>query len=63
MFDPVLYEQDGHVVTLTLNRPEELNAFSDETMIEAFIAAVERIKAGCACRPCSMDWTVRPSPP
>src|SRR5213075_553292 len=26
----VSYEQDGQIVTLTLNRPEKLNAFSDE---------------------------------
>src|SRR5262245_4694224 len=26
----VSYEQDGGIVTLTLNRPEKLNAFSDE---------------------------------
>jgi len=43
--DPVLYERDGHVVTLTLNRPEELNAFSDTPMIDGFLAALERVKA------------------
>ena len=26
----VEYEQDGQIVTLTLNRPEKLNAFNDD---------------------------------
>ncbi len=42
---PVRYQRDAHVVTLTLNRPEELNAFSDPTMIEAFLDALARIRA------------------
>ena len=25
---PVLYEQDGHIVTITYNRPERLNAIN-----------------------------------
>lgn len=45
MSDPVLYARDGAVVTLTLNRPEELNAFSDKAMVEGFLAALERVKA------------------
>ncbi|WP_259780258.1 crotonase/enoyl-CoA hydratase family protein [Aestuariispira ectoiniformans] len=44
MSDPVLYEQDGAVVTLTLNRPDELNAFSEPSMIDAFLEAVDRIR-------------------
>lgn len=42
--EPVIYHRDGHVVTLTLNRPEELNAFSDRSMVEGFLAALDRIK-------------------
>ena len=30
MPSPVLYEQDGHVVTITYNRPEALNAVNGE---------------------------------
>lgn len=41
----VLYERDGHVVTLTLNRPDELNAFSEPPMIEAFLQALARVEA------------------
>lgn len=45
MSDRVLYEQAGHVVTLTLNRPDELNAFSEPAMIEAFLEALDRVRA------------------
>jgi len=44
MSDIVLYEKDANIVTLTLNRPAELNAFSEPDMIDAFLAAIERIK-------------------
>lgn len=42
---PVTYRQDGAVVTLTLNRPDELNAFSEAPMIDAFLACIARIEA------------------
>jgi enoyl-CoA hydratase/carnithine racemase len=38
------YEQDGQVVTLTLNRPEKLNAFSDE-LVGALGEALHRFDA------------------
>jgi enoyl-CoA hydratase/carnithine racemase len=40
MTDKVLYEQDGHIVTLTLNDPENRNPVSD--MIDELVAAIER---------------------
>ena len=43
MSDPVLYEQDGHVVTITLNRPEMRNPISESGMVDGIVAALERI--------------------
>lgn len=43
--DRVLYQRDGAVVTLTLNRPDELNAFSETPMIDAFLSALDRVTA------------------
>ena len=44
MSDEVLYEVDGHVATLTLNRPEQRNAVSPE-LTAAMGAALERMEA------------------
>jgi enoyl-CoA hydratase/carnithine racemase len=41
--DPVLWEQDEGVVTLTLNRPERRNPISETEMVEALVDAVERL--------------------
>ena len=45
MTDPVLYEQNGHVVTLTLNRHETRNAISEDEMVNAIVDACARINA------------------
>ena len=48
--DPLLYEQNGHVVTLTLNRHETRNAISADEMIDAIVAACTRINADRSVR-------------
>jgi enoyl-CoA hydratase/carnithine racemase len=50
MDTPIDYTQDEHVVTVTLNHPETRNAFTDLHVIDAFVAAIERMQA---------DFTVR----
>lgn len=50
MNEPVLYEQDGAVVTLTLNEPATRNAISP-AIIEALVAHSRRINRdmGVSC--------------
>jgi|TARA_B100000315_G_scaffold253395_2_gene292095 enoyl-CoA hydratase/carnithine racemase len=43
MADPILYEHQDHIVTLTLNRHETRNAISSDEMIEAIEDAAQRI--------------------
>ncbi len=50
MTDSLLYDQDGHVVTLTLNRPEMRNAISGADTIGAIVDACERIEADRSVR-------------
>jgi enoyl-CoA hydratase/carnithine racemase len=50
MSQPLLYEQDGGVVTLTMNRPEMRNALSGGDMIDAFVEAAQRINADRSVR-------------
>lgn len=40
-YQHVLVQQDGAVVTLTMNRPEKLNAFNDQMLEELTLAAEE----------------------
>ena len=42
MSAPIRYEQDGHVATLTLDRPATRNALTDADMVDGFVTACER---------------------
>jgi enoyl-CoA hydratase/carnithine racemase len=50
MSDPLLYEQQDHVVTLTFNRPEARNPMSGDDMINAVVDATERINGDLSVR-------------
>lgn len=45
MSDFVLYEKDGAVVTLTLNRPEERNALSTQAQWDELVDCCARVRA------------------
>jgi 2-(1,2-epoxy-1,2-dihydrophenyl)acetyl-CoA isomerase len=49
MEDPVLLRIDGAVATITLNRPQVLNAL-DATMVDGLAAAIERIEGAAGLR-------------
>ncbi|AGW89838.1 MULTISPECIES: crotonase/enoyl-CoA hydratase family protein [Cupriavidus] len=44
------YEQDGHVVTLTMNDPERRNPLTGNTAVEEFVAAIDRIDGDASVR-------------
>ena len=46
MSEPVLYVQDGHVVTLTFNTPDTCNALTDIDLVEAQALAKRLIREG-----------------
>lgn len=50
MTSSVLFEQDGGVVTLTLNQPEQRNPISEAGMVDALVDAVERLSASPSVR-------------
>ncbi len=49
MTDAVLYEQDGGIVTLTLNRPEKRNPISERDVVDGLVAGLGRIGADPPC--------------
>lgn len=50
MSDPVLYDENDGIVTLTLNRPETRNPISDQDMIDAILEALDRIDGDMSVR-------------
>ncbi len=50
MEEHVLYDQQGGIVTLTLNDPARRNPISERGMVDAIITALERIDADPAVR-------------
>jgi len=50
MSNPVLFDNADGIVTLTLNRPKLRNPISDADMMEALIAALERIDGDMSIR-------------
>ena len=44
------YEQDEHVVTLTMNEPERRNPLTGNTAVEEFLTAIARIEADRSVR-------------
>lgn len=50
MSEPLLYEQQDHVVTLTFNRPEARNPMSGNDMIDAIVQATDRVNRDTSVR-------------
>jgi len=46
----LLYEQDEHVVTLTMNEPERRNPLTGNSAVADFLSAIERIQADRSVR-------------
>lgn len=45
MTESVLYQRDGAVVTLTLNMPDLRNPISDNAVVDALVAALDRLES------------------
>ena len=43
MTDKVLYQQDGQIVTITLNDPAMRNPISERETVDGIVAALERL--------------------
>lgn len=50
MSDKLLYEQEGHIVTLTFNMPETRNVLTDQDLATSIVQAMQRINADQSVR-------------
>jgi enoyl-CoA hydratase/carnithine racemase len=50
MNDAVLFEQEGGIITLTLNRPEKRNPISERDVVDALVEALKRVQADASAR-------------
>jgi enoyl-CoA hydratase/carnithine racemase len=50
MADFLIYEQEGPVVTLTMNQPEQRNPLTGNTAVPEFLSAIARIEADAGVR-------------
>ena len=50
MSDFLKYEQEGHVVTLTMNDPERRNPLTGNSAVPEFLAAIDAIQADHSVR-------------
>jgi enoyl-CoA hydratase/carnithine racemase len=50
MTDTVLYEQDGAIVTITLNMPEIRNPISEREVVDALVEYLDRMNADSSVR-------------
>jgi enoyl-CoA hydratase/carnithine racemase len=48
MPDFLIYEQQGAVVTLTMNQPERRNPLTGNTAVAELLQAIDRIDVACA---------------
>jgi enoyl-CoA hydratase/carnithine racemase len=46
----LIYSQDGHVVTLTMNQPDKRNPLTGNSAVDEFVAAIARIESDPSVR-------------
>jgi enoyl-CoA hydratase/carnithine racemase len=50
MSEKLLYKQNGHIVTLTLNQPDLRNPITDRDFVDTFVDCCQRIKTDMSVR-------------